>query len=330
MQFIAMRFVAGDTLQGVIRDQRHADAAAVGGVRLPGGLRPGRRARRRPGPPGRQAGQHPGRLPARRPGAPVPDRLRHRPGDAVRGQPDRRRPVPRHPRLRRPRAGQRPAGRRPGRPVRARLRRLRDAQRHGPVQARLPVGALRAPVEPPPRPPRPGRTCRPPSTPSSPGPWPRTPTSATRPAPTSPTRCARPSASTPTTRPARRAAHPDAADDRLRAPRPRSVQASRVPGTSRTVPAPPVTWTAVVTVDRDYYDRIQAVNDDDTQSISFPGDLPERRIPLPGPEVLIGRYSSPGASTRKSTWAATQATRASPASTPSWSPPPTAPGPSST
>jgi serine/threonine-protein kinase len=52
-----------------------------------------------------------------------------------------------------------------------------------------------------------------------------------------------------------------------------------------------VTWTAVVTVDREYYDHIQAVNDSDNESISFPGDLPERRIPLLGPEVLIGRYS---------------------------------------
>ncbi len=52
-----------------------------------------------------------------------------------------------------------------------------------------------------------------------------------------------------------------------------------------------VTWTAVVTVDREYYDHIQAVNDSDNESISFPGDLPERRIPLLGTEVLIGRYS---------------------------------------
>jgi len=52
-----------------------------------------------------------------------------------------------------------------------------------------------------------------------------------------------------------------------------------------------VTWTAVVTVDREYYDHIQAVNDSDNESISFPGNLPERRIPLLGREVLIGRRS---------------------------------------
>ena len=53
----------------------------------------------------------------------------------------------------------------------------------------------------------------------------------------------------------------------------------------------PVTWTAVVTADRDYYDHIQAVNDSDSQSISFPGEIPARRIPLSGAEVRIGRRS---------------------------------------
>jgi serine/threonine protein kinase len=54
----------------------------------------------------------------------------------------------------------------------------------------------------------------------------------------------------------------------------------------------PVTWTAVVTADRDYYDHIQAVNDSDSQSISFPGEIPARRIPLQGAEVRIGRRSA--------------------------------------
>jgi serine/threonine protein kinase len=51
------------------------------------------------------------------------------------------------------------------------------------------------------------------------------------------------------------------------------------------------TWTAVVTADRDYYDHIQAVNESDNESISFPADVQERRIPLSGAEVLIGRRS---------------------------------------
>lgn len=50
-------------------------------------------------------------------------------------------------------------------------------------------------------------------------------------------------------------------------------------------------WTAVVTADREYYNRIQPVSDADSASMSFPGDLPERRIPLLGAEVLIGRRS---------------------------------------
>src|ERR1700728_343665 len=77
MQYIAMRFVAGDTLGGIIRVHGSLSPPRGGGVHLPGRVRPGRRARRRPGPPGRQAGQHPGRLPARRPGARLPDGLRH-------------------------------------------------------------------------------------------------------------------------------------------------------------------------------------------------------------------------------------------------------------
>jgi len=51
------------------------------------------------------------------------------------------------------------------------------------------------------------------------------------------------------------------------------------------------TWTAVVTADRAYYDSIQAVNASDNESISFPVDLPERRIALTGTEVRIGRRS---------------------------------------
>jgi pSer/pThr/pTyr-binding forkhead associated (FHA) protein len=56
-------------------------------------------------------------------------------------------------------------------------------------------------------------------------------------------------------------------------------------------PAAAGTWTAVVTTDRAYYDSVAAVNDQDTASMSFPGDLPERRIPLTGEEVRIGRRS---------------------------------------
>jgi serine/threonine-protein kinase len=54
---------------------------------------------------------------------------------------------------------------------------------------------------------------------------------------------------------------------------------------------PVATWTAVVTTDRAYYDSVRALNEQETKSISFPGELPERRIPLTGAEVRIGRRS---------------------------------------
>jgi serine/threonine protein kinase len=70
-----------------------------------------------------------------------------------------------------------------------------------------------------------------------------------------------------------------------------AASAPPAPSSRPAAPPAPATWTAVVTVDRTYYDHIQAVNDSDTASISFPGDIPERRIPLSGAEVRIGRRS---------------------------------------
>ena len=57
-------------------------------------------------------------------------------------------------------------------------------------------------------------------------------------------------------------------------------------------PGPAAPWTAVVTADRVYYDSLYAVNDEDSASMSFPGELPERRIELSGREVRIGRRST--------------------------------------
>jgi serine/threonine-protein kinase len=71
----------------------------------------------------------------------------------------------------------------------------------------------------------------------------------------------------------------------------RAAPTPTLPITMIEAPVALVTWTAVVTADRGYYDHIQAVNDSDTESMSFPGELPERRIPLSGPEVRIGRRS---------------------------------------
>ena len=55
---------------------------------------------------------------------------------------------------------------------------------------------------------------------------------------------------------------------------------------------PAGTWTAVVTADRDYYESLSPLDDEDSASISFPSDLPERRIPLAGAVVRIGRRSA--------------------------------------
>jgi FHA domain len=56
--------------------------------------------------------------------------------------------------------------------------------------------------------------------------------------------------------------------------------------------APPAAaWTAVVTADRAYFDRVIAEGGPDAAAIEFPGYCPERRFRLSGPEMRIGRRS---------------------------------------
>jgi len=50
-------------------------------------------------------------------------------------------------------------------------------------------------------------------------------------------------------------------------------------------------WTAVVTADRAYFDRVVAAAGPDAAAVQFPGYCPERRFRLFGPEVRIGRRS---------------------------------------
>jgi serine/threonine protein kinase len=57
------------------------------------------------------------------------------------------------------------------------------------------------------------------------------------------------------------------------------------------VPREAGTWTAVVAADRAYFDSVQAVNDQDAQSVVFPEHFQERRFELAGTEVRIGRRS---------------------------------------
>jgi serine/threonine protein kinase len=64
-----------------------------------------------------------------------------------------------------------------------------------------------------------------------------------------------------------------------------------VPPAQRPAPDATGTWTAVVTADRAYYDNLHALNAAEIASISFPADVAERRFPLSGTEVRIGRRS---------------------------------------
>jgi serine/threonine protein kinase len=55
-------------------------------------------------------------------------------------------------------------------------------------------------------------------------------------------------------------------------------------------PATPGTWTAVVATDRAYYDSARAANDE-LANYTYPEGLSELRVPLAGAEVRIGRRS---------------------------------------
>lgn len=61
------------------------------------------------------------------------------------------------------------------------------------------------------------------------------------------------------------------------------------------LPAPPTAgavWTAVVTADREYFSAVIAEAGPDSASLSFPPYAPERRIPMTGSQIRIGRRSS--------------------------------------
>jgi FHA domain-containing protein len=50
-------------------------------------------------------------------------------------------------------------------------------------------------------------------------------------------------------------------------------------------------WTAVVSSDRDYYERAQAAGGPDWADVTFPAYCAERRFPLTGSQMRIGRRS---------------------------------------
>ena len=70
---------------------------------------------------------------------------------------------------------------------------------------------------------------------------------------------------------------------------------SRGPSAPPTRPAPvftPVTWTALIASDRGYYDRMKAVRGRSGSDVAFPARAIERRIPLAGKQMRIGRRSA--------------------------------------
>jgi hypothetical protein len=52
------------------------------------------------------------------------------------------------------------------------------------------------------------------------------------------------------------------------------------------------TWAAVVTADLGYYESVRAAGGPDADAISFPVYCPQRRFPLSGREVRVGRRSA--------------------------------------
>jgi hypothetical protein len=57
-------------------------------------------------------------------------------------------------------------------------------------------------------------------------------------------------------------------------------------------PGPQGPWSAVITADRAYYDRVIAESGPEAAGIRFPPYCPERRIALTGPQIRIGRRSA--------------------------------------
>ena len=53
----------------------------------------------------------------------------------------------------------------------------------------------------------------------------------------------------------------------------------------------PAAWTAMVASDRAYFENVVAAGGPDAAAVEFPGYTPERRFPLAGPEMRIGRRS---------------------------------------
>jgi hypothetical protein len=75
------------------------------------------------------------------------------------------------------------------------------------------------------------------------------------------------------------------------APAPEAVPEA-APEARVTPEAVPGEWVAVVAADRDYYDAVVAELEPDAGVIAFPPYCPERRVPIGGEQVRIGRGSA--------------------------------------
>lgn len=64
-----------------------------------------------------------------------------------------------------------------------------------------------------------------------------------------------------------------------------------VPEGGSAPPAPPPAWTAVVSADRAWFEEVRARNGPDAGTLEFPPFCPERRFPLAGKQLTIGRRS---------------------------------------
>jgi len=73
-------------------------------------------------------------------------------------------------------------------------------------------------------------------------------------------------------------------------PGPGSYSSAQAPSMS-SFPYPQATWTAVVSADRAYYDRVQAVTGPEGSAVGFPSYYAERRFQLVGTQMRIGRRS---------------------------------------
>jgi hypothetical protein len=75
----------------------------------------------------------------------------------------------------------------------------------------------------------------------------------------------------------------------------RRLPATGLPSAKATAPMPkftPITWSVVVTTDRTYYDQLQAERARTGWDLPFPAYSVERRFPLTGQQMRIGRHSA--------------------------------------